>query len=105
MGLFNKTKKTKLKSQRFDLDTDTFVMLRELTCQELQHYQKHKPNEDSQSATFLFDVLSKVMVDEVGMPIFQDAADCEANLDVGLSTMLAMQKVVFDLSGISDPKV
>src|SRR6266404_3152798 len=103
MGQWTKGRKPTLKRVRFELGDDCYTYLRELSCQELLKYQETMGKDDSESASFLYDVLSKCICTEDGAPIFSDVDDCKAGLDLGLSAMIAMQKKVFEVSGIVEP--
>ena len=53
---------------------------------------------------FVFDLLSKCVVDDNGKPLFTDAADVQDHFGVGLSTLVDVQKKIMALSGLDIPK-
>ena len=93
-----------LKRAKFNLDKENYVWLRELTAAEFRHYLDTMGERDTSDKDFLFDVLSKTLVDDNNTPLFADTSDLKANLNVGLSTLQAMQEQVLKLSGVTAQK-
>ena len=105
MGLFKPgTTTLGLKHQRFDLSPDCYINVRELSAPELIHYQQVMGSKDTSNADFLFDLVARCAVDDVGKPLFETAADVKQHFSVGISTLVEIQKVILTLSGLDTPK-
>ena len=105
MGLFHKGGKAlALKQVKYDLGNDTYVNVRELSATELVHYQTKMGDKDTSNMDFVFDLLSKCVVDDDGKPLFKDATDVKDHFGVGLSTLVDLQKKIMALSGLDIPK-
>lgn len=105
MGIFQKClAPLALKRVRFDLAPDCHINLRELSSQELIDFQSKMGSTETSNLDFVFDLISKCAVDDDGKPLFADAADVRATFNVGLSTLIEIQKAVMSLSGIDTPK-
>jgi hypothetical protein len=102
--IYQKNNETIFKRERFDLDANNYVYLRELSFQELYKYQQHTPGVNEVPLDSVCDCLARCIVNEQGEPIFTDADDCKANLNVGMSVLQAMQKKVFNMSDIGVEK-
>lgn len=104
MSIFNRNnnKPLVLRRVRFDLDADTYINLRELSSQELLHYQQTIGNKEVSNLDFIYDLVARCAVDDEGLPIFKDAGDVKDHFNVGLSTLVSAQQTVMNLSGIGD---
>jgi hypothetical protein len=105
MGLFKPgTTTLGLKTQRFDLSPDVYINVRELSAPELIHYQQVMGSKETTNADFLFDIVARCAVDDVGKPLFETAELVKQHFNVGISTLVEMQKVIMSLSGLTEPK-
>ena len=104
MAIYRKSSKPiGLKTERFDLDKDNYIVLREIGSIDVLAFQaRHK--DLSNGYEIACDMLSRCIVDEIGEPIFKDGADVGDNFNVGISTFWAIHKRLFAISGLDAPK-
>ncbi len=100
MPLFKRGTPLGLKRERFNLADDCYIWLRELSSQELLHYQKMMGDKETTNLDFIYDLLSKTALDDDGNAIFTSGNEVKDGLTVGLSTLVAMQEKVMELSGL-----
>jgi hypothetical protein len=94
-----------LKTFKFELGNDTYINLRELSLQELRHFTEGgDKNKDTKNVEFLYNLLSKCILDDDGKPLFDGPDDLKNTFDVGLSTLVAIQKAIMAQSGLNDEK-
>lgn len=107
MGCINKTaflKPLRKNREQYPLPEygeGAYVVVQALTSNELLGLQdKYGKNPDSSNVGFLFDVLALSLVDDSGAPLFTDAADCKAGLNVSIPVLESLFETTFRLSGI-----
>lgn len=108
MGSFKKGDKldaTKLKRVKFslpELGDGVFIWLRALSHAELDGILKDGKADDPNSKTLAdHALLAKCCVDDDGLPIFTDADDVKANLDVSLESFVGMALKIGEISGLN----
>ena len=80
----------------------SYVVLQALTSKDLLALQEvYGKNPSSSNTDFLYDVLSRSMVDDGGQRLFTDAADCKAGVELSVPAMESLLKAVFETSGIA----
>jgi hypothetical protein len=89
-----------LKVEKFDIDPNTHVNIREIAATDILYYQGKYKDEDKGFNVFLYacDMLAHSIVDDEGNQIFDDEQDVAKNFKVGTSTLYAMQAKIYDLS-------
>jgi hypothetical protein len=104
MGLFVKGQTPlALKKVKFSVTDDTYIFLRELSSKELLDYQATMGDKATSNLDFVYDLISRCACDDNSNNIFTDAADVKENLNVGLSTLVEMQKTITNISGLTTP--
>ena len=90
-----------LKQEKFYVSPDVYLILREMSSKELMDYQEKFGDKDVKNLDMIYDLISKVALDDNGLPIFTSAQDVKENLDIGLSKFVEIQEKILDLSGLS----
>ena len=97
-----------LKRTKLQLGNDTYICVRELSSKELLNLQAHQGEQDhSESAPnmdFVFSIIATCACDDEGKPIFDSKEDVKQNLDIGVSSLVEIQRQIMTLSGLDSPK-
>jgi hypothetical protein len=100
------SKPRRLKSEKYPLEDGEYVVIQELTSRELVEIQNTYGKEESTSnLAFVYDYLSRVLVDDAGVRLFADAADVEAHFNMSIPALENLTEFALEVSGINTTRV
>ena len=96
----------RLKSEKYTLEGDNYVVIQELTSRELVEIQTaYGSAESTTNLAFVYDFLARVLVDDAGVRLFADAADVEAHFNMSIPALENITEFALKVSGVNTTRV